>query len=371
MSNKKLEALREAAKAAGLSPSEEKFVCFDWSASQEWQEYLASLYPTPPLNKMLKWKKKFYKAHQDAAFDINSTKVDDVLNGNFSPGVSSGDSSCSGSYSGPRMPPFSRPIGSPPSATVLKVLSPLTLFCLVAGMLKTVLAAATSRRDPMASLLLTGALLLRLYGCFGLPPIKFWPLSQLGDSIANEGVPYFERVLQNDAMHGVLFSLLTGLMPNSLPLLASPLLTGSLVAAYILREGSGMLSLLKNIGPVQSFTSMMDRKRFQILQLRADLEVYFGLFFVVWSLLRMNVSLSEFFVPAYLYWQLQKIRFQTCPYTQASIRRLDGTIMALTNHRACPGVLRLVYEKVRIFCIRQVQPPEPPGGPRSSLCTIM
>ena len=63
-SSKKLEELREAARAAGLSASEEKFVCFDWSASQEWQEYLASLYPTPPLNKLLKWKKKFYKTHQ-------------------------------------------------------------------------------------------------------------------------------------------------------------------------------------------------------------------------------------------------------------------------------------------------------------------
>lgn len=29
------------------------------------------------------------------------------------------------------------------------------------------------------------------------------------------------------------------------------------------------------------------------------------------------------------------------------LRGIAGTIMALTNHRACPGVLRLVYEKVR------------------------
>ena len=28
------------------------------------EEYLMNLYPTPPLNKLLKWKKKFYKTHQ-------------------------------------------------------------------------------------------------------------------------------------------------------------------------------------------------------------------------------------------------------------------------------------------------------------------
>lgn len=58
------EELRARARAAGLSPAEEGFVCFDWAASEAWQEYLSNLYPTPPLNKLLKWKKKFYKTHQ-------------------------------------------------------------------------------------------------------------------------------------------------------------------------------------------------------------------------------------------------------------------------------------------------------------------
>lgn len=50
-------------------------------------------------------------------------------------------------------------------------------------------------------------------------------------------------------------------------------------------------------------------QRFQILQLRADLEVYFGVFFVVWSVIRMDFSLTDVLLPAYLYWQLQKIRY--------------------------------------------------------------
>ncbi|CDI77262.1 hypothetical protein, conserved [Eimeria acervulina] len=195
-SSMKLEELREAARAAGLSASEEKFVCFDWGASQEWQEYLASLYPTPPLNKLLKWKKKFYKAHEDSSFDVNNTAVDDVLSGTSSscPAPRSNSSSNSSSYCSYSTggASFGRPIGSPPSAAVLRVLSPLTFFCLLAGMAKTALAAATSQRGPGASLLLTGSLLLRLYCCFGLPPLKLWPLSRLGESMANEGFVYFQ-----------------------------------------------------------------------------------------------------------------------------------------------------------------------------------
>ncbi|CDJ61606.1 hypothetical protein, conserved [Eimeria maxima] len=195
-SSKKLEELREAARAAGLSASEEKFVCFDWSASQEWQEYLASLYPTPPLNKLLKWKKKFYKTHQDSSFDVNNTTVDEVLSG-ASTAASAPRSSSSSSYSGYSSyssggASFGRPVGSPPSAGVLRVLSPLTFGCLLAGMFKTALAAATAQRGPGASLLLTGSLLLRLYCCFGLPPVRLWPLSRIGESLANEGFAYFQ-----------------------------------------------------------------------------------------------------------------------------------------------------------------------------------
>lgn len=356
-SGKSIEELRASARAAGLSPSEENFVCFDWANSAAWQEYLMNLYPTPPLNKLLKWKKKFYRTHQDPAFDVNSLKVDEVLSGEIkspSPGPHSG-----GGFPHPSAPFFNR-VGHPPSARALAFLTPLTFVCLLTGLAKTVIAAAASARDPMATLLLVGSLFLRLYCCFGYPPIKLWPLSQLGDSLANEGFPYFQQVLQNDAMHGVLFSLLTGLMPNTLPLVASPLLTGCLVLAQILREGSGIPVFLTNLSPVRSFTALFDSKRFQILQLRADLEVYYGLFFVAWSIMRMNISLFDFLLPAYLYWQLQKLRFDLCPYSQASIRRLDAMISSLTSHRACPGVVGLVYNKIRSFCIRQVQPPRVP-----------
>ncbi|XP_026191365.1 uncharacterized protein LOC34621418 [Cyclospora cayetanensis] len=362
-----LEELRAAARAAGLSAAEEKFVCFDWANSAAWQEYLVNLYPTPPLNRLLKWKKKFYKAHQDPSFDVNCVKVDQVLRGE----VPSASNRPSSSYCPSGSPTFMRPVGNPPSAAALRFLSPLTLLCLSAGMLKITVAAATSGKDPMASFIVTGAFMLRLYSCFGLPPVKLWPLSQLGDSLANDGFPYFQQVLQNDAMHGTLFFLLTGLMPNSLPLMASPLITGSLVLAQILREGNGLPSFITNLRFMRSFTSFLDQKRYRALQLRADLEVYYGLFFFIWSLVRMQFSLSDFILPAYLYWQLQKLRYQMCPYSQASVRRVDGLILSFTSHPACPGVVRMIYDKIRNFCIRQVQPADTSSAARSSSCTIM
>lgn len=54
------------------------------------------------------------------------------------------------------------------------------------------------------------------------------------------GCCWSQQLGQSDALHAVLFFLLTGLMPNSLPLVASPLLTGCLVLAQIMREGNGI-----------------------------------------------------------------------------------------------------------------------------------
>ncbi|KAL8455776.1 hypothetical protein Emag_000350 [Eimeria magna] len=144
------EELRALARAAGLSNSEENF---------------------------------------DPAFDVNSTKVDDVLRGEAKPATTGPQY---GSNSWHSSSARFAPVGNPPSARALVFLTPLTFTCLLAGMLKTAIAAAASARDPVGTMLFTLGLLLRIYCCFGLPPIKLRPLSQLGDSIANRGFPYFQ-----------------------------------------------------------------------------------------------------------------------------------------------------------------------------------
>lgn len=238
-------------------------------------------------------------------------------------------------------------------------------------MFRLIMAAATGGKDPAGTLTLTLALFLRIYCCFGLPPIKLWPPSRLGESVANEGLLYFQQVLQHDAMHAIIFILLTGMMPNSLPLLASPVLSSSMILAQILKEGSGLLKFVANIGPVQNFVFLCDSKRYRILQLRADLEAYYGLFFVLWSILRLRATFIEFLIPGYMYWHLQKTRYLTCPYAQATYRRLDGAITAATNHHACPQIIQKAYNWVRNFFIRQTQPMEARASARSSMCTIM
>ena len=47
-----------------------KFLQVDWTGNKDWQLYFSNLTPTPPGNKVLHFKKKFYKLKIDSDFDI-------------------------------------------------------------------------------------------------------------------------------------------------------------------------------------------------------------------------------------------------------------------------------------------------------------
>ena len=44
---------------------------YDWAGDQAWQQYLNGLYPVPPLNKLEKFRRKWYKKNKDADFDVD------------------------------------------------------------------------------------------------------------------------------------------------------------------------------------------------------------------------------------------------------------------------------------------------------------
>ena len=48
-----------------------EFIRYNWNNSEEWKNYLENIFPTPPQNKILHYKKKFYKLKIDPDFDVN------------------------------------------------------------------------------------------------------------------------------------------------------------------------------------------------------------------------------------------------------------------------------------------------------------
>ena len=50
---------------------ETQFKAYDWSANERWQQYLKNVYPMPPLPRLEKMKRKWYKNNVDKDFDAD------------------------------------------------------------------------------------------------------------------------------------------------------------------------------------------------------------------------------------------------------------------------------------------------------------
>ena len=50
---------------------QERYKSYDWSTNENWQAYLKNVYPVPPLARLDKMKRKWYKSNVDKEFDVD------------------------------------------------------------------------------------------------------------------------------------------------------------------------------------------------------------------------------------------------------------------------------------------------------------
>ncbi|EPT28406.1 family UPF0121 protein [Toxoplasma gondii TgCatPRC2] len=358
----------QASARTGLSPAEEAFLSYDWAKSAKWQAYLDSLYPTPPLNKMMKWKKKFFKTHEDPTFVPDSPALAAALNEedpsnaqqSHTQPPSSGTSGNVPTYS------YSQPSQrfSPPARRSFlrsKLLPPLCAVGLVVGVILSLLSVFTPRQDsePSTRPGLTGSsvlfvsFLLHVYIVLGGPPVRF---SNFTESISTNLPPYVQQALHLDAAHAIFYLLFTASMPPSLPVTLSPAISALLVFSTLMGEGDGIPVVVKTNSLVLKAITKVQMNRMLLMQQRADVEVFFGVFFIVSRILTLNFSVSHSIIPIFLYFHLFRIRYSTCGFTHTTFRRIDAFISGLVYKPMCPPFVASLYRRVQTLCKALVNP---------------
>lgn len=67
-----------------MAESIEKFLKHDWKTDEKWKLYLSNLFPSPSLDNIEKYKKKYFQKNVDPSFDINyETKQSEVPTKNY------------------------------------------------------------------------------------------------------------------------------------------------------------------------------------------------------------------------------------------------------------------------------------------------
>lgn len=107
-------------------------------------------------------------------------------------------------------------------------------------------------------------------------------------------------------------------------------------------------------------------ERANYLSLRADLEIYIGVYLIVGWFLGWSTIISIFF-----YWQYIRLKYMLNYNTQLGFQKIGSSIDGYVSSPNTPAILKTVWGKVKWFCNYMVKTEQPgQGGASPSMCTI-
>lgn len=324
-----------------MAEEHQKFLDFDW-ADDRWQTYLNGLYPPPNQKQIPKFKKKWYKKHIDPDFDESYEPPSSFASG----------SAASASSSSAGVTPASDP-NSPFNSVVhgdgekWAKMGPKATICFLAYVVAlTISVAAVAGVFPayQALVVLVAAFILEILAKYGLKISAAYVQVVLLDDVGS--MPMMALTLLTPGLHPVLR--LLALVP--------PFLAATLSFATICKVHPRLP------GAIRDFFSPLAESsaRYQILEVRANIEVGLGLILIV-----AVFTVRAAPITALLFWNFMMMRYMMSPWTQATFRKLDGFLNPVLVR---VPLVNTGYTALKRFLFSFVDPSTRKSG---SLCSIL
>ena len=279
-----------------------KFTEFDWKNSKDWQLYWSNLYPTPPVSKIERYKRKFYKNKIDSDFDIDYKPKESSNQNNTNSTYTDSNTGYSYSYA---YPPF-----NPINSLLLKTMETYLLFFFLLSL-------------PFrfySKQIATVAYLIRTLRLNGIPKWK---------------VEYLQGLMGIDSVHVFFYSLILFVERFNYYLIL-PVALAAVVDSCENLKNEKQLEMFKKY-----FDLVLSRKE-SLLQDRANVEVGIGFLLIVGVFLKLN----SFLLPI-IYWQLMKVKYFLQPRIKKSFEMLNANVNKFKNNKNCPQMLKFVVEKIQ------------------------
>jgi hypothetical protein len=275
-----------------------KFLEFDWTKSTEWQLYYSNLYPTPPGNKILTYKKKFYKNKIDPDFD------DKYL----PPEPSTTSNTQQQSYAQPNYPM--------PSTTASPILGILEAFVWLIFLGSVIINYHTLKIACVA-------LLIRVIKRTGKPSFT---------------LQYAQLIFLDEHFQLLLYALLFFIDRSNYFTLVPLIITGILNIGEHFRNNARVFSFLK------PYCTIIVNKRVQIAQTRSDIEVAIGFFLVIGIFLGLNA----FFLPIF-YWQYLRFKYIVNEDCKRTFGKMNHYLEAFKTKPSIPSPVKFIISKIQQF----------------------
>ena len=282
-----------------------KFKEFEWEKSKEWQLYWSNLYPTPPVSKIERYKRKFYKNKIDSDFDIDykpSETSNSNTNSNSNSTFTDSNSGYSYTYA---FPPF-KPINS----VLLKTIETYLLFFFLFSL------PFRFYSKQIAFI----AYLLRTLRLNGIPKWK---------------VEYLQGLMGIDSVHVFFYSLVLFIERFNYYLILPVALAAVIDSCENIKDD-------KNLNVFKKYFDLVLKNKENLLQERANIEVGIGFLLIVGVFLKLN----SFLLPI-IYWQLMKVKYFLQPRIKKSFEILNSYVNKFKNSQNCPNLMKIVIEKIQ------------------------
>jgi hypothetical protein len=275
-----------------------QFLNYDWVNSQEWRTYYDNLYPVPPGNKILYYKKKFYKLKVDNEFDLTYQ---------------------------PEKPEEDKPFEKIPERAVAKDsrkgLMDQVCACIEGFMIMTFLFAFSlglSAKHPALVALIVGC--LRRVGM-----IKF-------------NKQYMDVLLHNEEFQSIIYVLILYFYSKLIFVLYLPLVF--LLLLNVCEYFKHYLTIMKFL--IKYFEKVINHKDY-LLGLKAKFEIFMIVFFIVSCFFDFIGNIVTFI----LYSNYIRTKYHFNMYISTGFGDLNRFLVKFKHSRFCPLILAFLVEKIQ------------------------
>lgn len=317
-----------------------KFKEYDWVNSKEWQLYYSNIFPIPPVSKIERYKKKFYRNKIDPDFDINyKPPNEEETNNNSTSGSSSSSSSNSNS-----------------SNTNTQYQNAFTNERMYETY-KTAQTLADPIKSPQLQALETFLLILFILSLpFRYKTILIGTIAFLIRSIRIAGIPrlnftYLQVFIMNDACHSLFFIVQT-LTDRLNYYMMLPVVVSAIIAIC---ENLTILNL--NFGFIKNYVNTINSKKEELLQSKSHIEIAIGFVSIAGIFLKINSIITPI-----IYWQLMRVRYSINPYIKQSFTDLNALANKIKDNGKCPEPIKFIIEKVQWLFNYMGKMNSPPQG---------
>ena len=307
-----------------------KFKKYNWAYSDEWKHYYDNLYPSPPISKLLHYKKKFYRDFIDPDFDINYipsggeneesafSPPPEVIENNLRKQMKEkyGKDNQNNKTNYERIKEkyeLSKLNNKPIDNCVIKYSQ---IMFLIFFILSIPLGVKTIKLAIYAFLLKT--------------------IREVGMISFNK--KYFQSLLLNDSFHTLIYLFICNFDYFNYYMI----LPVSISALVSIAEDLKDIKLPINF--YQNYILSINKVKENLIQDKTHLEVAIGFMQIIGG----SIGINKFSTPI-LYWHILRFRYSVNPYANKSFSELNNLIDIFKESNKCPNFLKYLLEKVQKF----------------------